>query len=327
MKKINRCRVGLLCGALLLSLTVPAAFGQRIATNVSWYTYPCALPDTSVPEFGTARDNLLTGMSFGGALDTHSRVISPSGVEIRTSFDSSDLAISTNHFWRGNFDPPEPNASQYGSRVYCPVLMIGNGKVSLSRMSYKVTCGVALLGNNSALSGLDYSVSRIGIQAGSDGALFTGDDIIIKSGSGTNLVDAIVFIGGRVGAVVNQASDFGPLDTEIGPTGTFITYTYYFNSPVGTLSGGTTVSLFPRGLIPSSVNHLTPFIGPKGVLYSLVGPPDLPRLTIEQAHFVVGPWSTVTTLAMEGTSVFMPFNGTAHGDYGFLRLPHYGKVP
>ena len=299
-----------------------AANGQQLATNVSWYFYPCSLPNTITPEFGTARDNLLTGIEFGGLLDTGSRVGNPAGIEIRSTFDSSDMTVSsTNYLWRGMFHSPAPYATQYGQRLYCPVLLVGNGgKVCMDHLQYRVTCGVALLGNESSLAGLGYSVSRVGILAGPDGILFTPDDIIVKSGSGTNLVDAIAFIGGRIGALVNQPSDYNALDSAIGTNGAFVSFEYQFVSATNTLIGRTTVQLYPHGGIPNyNTVYLEPFIGPNGVLFSVVGPPGaLP--TIKTARQVAGTWSIATTSATEGSSVFTYFTRNPTNDTGFVRL-------
>ena len=244
-----------------------------IATSVSWYFYPCSLPDVAVTEFATARDNLLTAICFGVPLSTHTRVGTPTGIEIRPVFDATDITVSATNLWRGNFNPPAPYASQHGQRIYCPVLLIGrNGKVSLDRFQYRVTCGIASFDNQSSFSGSTYSVSRVGLQAGPDGVLFTADDIIVKSGSGTNLMDAIAFIGGRIGAQISQPSDYNPLNSAISPSGTFITFDYQFVSPTGILDGYTTLWLYPQNQIPSSFNRIVPFQGPNGMLFSVVDP-------------------------------------------------------
>ena len=300
-----------------LCLTTPIA----IATSVSWYFYPCSLPDVTVTEFATARDNLLTAICFGVPLSTHTRVGTPTGIEIRPVFDATDMTTSSNSYlWRGTFNPPAPYTFQHGQRIYCPVLLIGrNGKVSLDRFQYRVTCGIASFDNQSSFSGSTYSVSRVGLQAGPDGVLFTPDDIIIKSGSGTNLMDAIAFIGGRIGAQISQPSDYNPLNSAISPSGTFITFDYQFVSPTGILDGYTTLWLYPQNQIPSSFNRIVPFQGPNGMLFSVVGPANSPAMTLKSARKITGPWVTETTTAVEGTSSFMYFTGS-QGGQGFIRL-------
>jgi hypothetical protein len=311
-----------LCAAMFFSLLT--ANGQQLATNVSWYFYPCSLPNNVTLEFGTVRDNLLTGIEFGGSLDTGSRVGNPAGIEIRSTFDSTDMTVSsTNHLWRGVFNPPAPYASQYGQRLYCPVLLIGNGgKVCMDDIQYRVACGVALLGNESSLTGLGYSVSRVGILAGPDGILFTDDNTFLNSGeSGTNLVDAIAFIGGSIGALINQPSDYNALNAAIGTNGAFVSFEYQFASATNTLTGGTTVWLYPRGGIPNyNTVQFGFFIGPNGVLFSVIGPPGVLPMTINTSRCVRGPWSTATTSATEGTSVFEYFTHNPRDDMGFVCL-------
>jgi YD repeat-containing protein len=282
-----------------------------IATAISWYFYPTSLPNSdSTTEFPIARDILLNGICLGGPLSTHSRVGNPTGIEIRQVFDASDMTVATNNYlWRGNFNPPAPYATQHGQRVYCPVLLIGqNGKVSLDRLQYQVTCGVTVFNNQSSLTGLPYSVSRIGIQAGADGVLFTPDDILITSGSGTNLVDAIAFIGARIGALINQPAGLDALNSAIGPSGVFMTFNYEFAAPTGPLNGNTTLWLYPQNLIPTAFNSIVPFIGPNGILFSIVGPANSTAMTLKSASNIAGPWAIETTSAVEGTSSFIYFN-------------------
>ncbi|MEA2715211.1 MAG: hypothetical protein QOG91_239 [Candidatus Parcubacteria bacterium] len=305
------------------SLAAAAVYGQTLANRGLWYVFPCSLPDVTVPEFGTARDNLLAGLAFGAGLDTKSRLGSPTAIEIRDAFDSTDLAVSTNFLWRGQFDPQPPYATQHGQRLYFPVVLVGeNGQVSLERLRYRITSGLALLGNESALSGLPYSVSRRGLMAGADGHLFTADDIVIMSGPGSQLVDAIIFIGGRAGALVSQQSDFGPLDAEIG-SGTTVTATYEWSSTTNVLNASFTVALFPASRIPTSYTRMVPFRGPAGVLFSAVGPPGMTPFRIESSRRPAGAWQFVTDSAVEGTSVFMPFIGRQTNDMGYIRVPQF----
>jgi hypothetical protein len=311
-----------LLSVLLASACLVTSAHADLATQIKWYKYPCSLPDVTVREFGTARDNLLTGMAMGGMLDTYSRMNRPSGVEIRGVFDSTDITVSTNLLWKAVFNPAGAYASQHGQRQYCPVLAIGiDGTLTLSRLQYRVVCGVGLLSNQSSLAGLNYSVSRIGIQKGTDGILFTPDDVFIKSGPGTTEVDAIVFIGGRIAAAVNQASDYDDLNAEIGD-GTYVTFGYEFVMPTGTITDSTKTMLYKSGGIPSSYYRVTPFSGPKGWQFSVVGPSGVTPFTLQWSRKIAGPWHEVTTAATEGTSVFIPATGT-DTDMGFVNFPTY----
>ncbi len=294
----------------------------QIATKVTFYDSPVSLPDVTTPEFGTARDNLLTRVKMGGPLATGSRVNDPTGLEIRTSSEAGDISVSvSSNLWRSVFNPGGAYATQHGQRKYDPVLIVGvDGKVSLSRVSYHVFCGVGLLSNQSSLAGLDYSISRIGIQAGPDGQLFTADDVFVQSGSGTNLVDAVLFIGARVGADVENSADLVSLDAAIGPSGTYIWYQYQFQSTSSVITHDYVVSLFQRGGIPSLKNTVEYFHGPKGMTFSLVGPAGSAPITMHSSRSVIGPWSLVTATATEGTSGFWYFTGNPTNDQGYFKL-------
>jgi hypothetical protein len=279
-------------------------------------------------EFGTARDNHETGVCRGGTLDTQSRINMPTGIEIRDVFEAGDIAVSTSsNLWRSVFSPPSPYASQRGNRFYGTALVIGlDGKVSLDRTEYDVQCGIALLSNSSSFPGLGYSVSRRGVDRGPDGVLFTADDIILMNGeSGSTLVDAIVTIGGRIGALVNSQEDMDALNAEIAG-GTYITVRGGFRSPVGTLNGYVTVALYQQGAIPASYNRLMYFIGPKGVLFSRVGPPMSVPVPLEVSSTVTGPWTVANSASVEGTSAFAFFTLNPTNDYAFARL-HPSALP
>ncbi len=308
-----------------------------IATNVAWSSYACSLPNAnlftnssstnvSALDFGTARDNFSKGVIFGQGLDTHSRVGMPTGIELRRVFDVGEFAVgttSTNPIWRGVLNPPAQYTNQFGNRVYEPKFLRGiGGKVTLDRLQYRVTSGLALLGNQSTLAGLGYSVSRVGIQAGTDGILFTPDDIILTNfESGTIEVDAIWFVGARVGVVVNNQGDLNLLNTEIGTNGTWVTFDYSFVAATNlTLHSITTDMLYPLGMIPMSAYRQTQFVGPNGVINSVVGPAGLAPMTLKSARSLTGPWSLVTATATEGTSSFLSFTGNPTNDVGFWWL-------
>lgn len=321
----------ILLSVSLLLATITSGFSQNIASSVKFYFYPVALPNSdNTTEFGTSRDNLLTGIKYGGKSFTTSgsRVGTSAGnvtaIEIKNVFDVSDMMVSTTvNLWRGQFNPPAPYNAQFGNRPYVAVLAIGqNGKVCLDRLSYKVSCGaIPLLGNNSSLAGLTYSVSRIGISAGPDGKLFTADDEIITSGSGTNLVDAIAFIGGRVGAVGNTQANIDSVNSAVG-SGTWLRWDYYFTGVTNVSHDGITIPLYQSGQVPwvEKYNRIVPMVGPEGVLFSIVGQPGSAQMKLYGARKLDGPFTLLSTTAVEGTTAFYPFTRNSTNDFGFYRL-------
>jgi len=315
--------------ALPLGLWADDTNSMTNAMSVAFFYYPMAMPDAVLngPDFGTTRDNFNSGVILGN-LVTRSRTNGPTSIEIRDTWDANDITVSTitNLFlWRGMTNPPAPFNMQHGSRGYCPVLAVAtNVMISLNSFSYRVTSGVALLGNQSSLAGLPYSVSRIGIRRGQDGILGTADDEILKAGeSGTNMVDAILFIGGRVGAGIASMDDYTALNAEIGAAGTWATFEYDITTPGMTFKGMRTVNIYQGGKIPVSANRVTPFIGLRGVLLSVVGPQGMAPITLMSARHLTGPWLPLTSNAVEGTSEFLAYTGHITNDYGFVSYTPY----
>ena len=306
----------------VLAISTSVSQSQQVATNVSMWAYPCSLPNSdNSSSFPIARDNLLQGLCMGQGISTGSRVGNPTGIEIKSVFDASDICVSTTtYLWRAIFNPPSPYTSEYGQRGYCPVVIVGcGGQIALNSLQYRVTCGVGLLANQSSLAGQPYSISRRGILAGPDGKLFTPDDVQVTSGAGTNLVDAIVFIGSRVGADVERSSDITNLDDLIGPNGTWISYQYMYTPPTSsrTITFETTVPLYKAGGIPVSQNGLKLFLGPTGAIFSFVAPAGTTPMNMIFARKVAGQWISKNASAAEGSSMFAPFTGIPGEDAGF----------
>ncbi len=331
MKNGRHSKQAIVVGLLLCLATLGNQVQAQIASSVKFYFYPTVLPNSdNTLEFGTARDNLLTGIKYGGKSFTTSgsrvgtSLNNVTAIEIRNVFDVRDILVSsTTNLWRGQFNPTSPFNHQYGNRAYAPVLIIGqDGKVCFDRLSYKVSCGsMPSLGYISSLTGLSNSISRIGINAGSDGILFTADDNIVSSGSGTNLYDAIAFIGGRIGALANSQADKNTVNGYLN-TPSWISWDYYFSGLTNVQSGSITVPLYKGGQIPwdAQYNRLVPFLSPNGVLFSVVGQPGSPAMNLLGSRNVNGPYNLVTTNATEGTSVFWSFTQNPTNDYGFYRL-------
>jgi len=295
----------------------------QIATKVSWHILPTTLPDTIHLEFGTARDNWLTPLSMGTAPTTGTRIGNATAIEIRDVFEVPDMCVATNaglKFWRGTFGPPAPYSNMTGSRIYGTAIGVGmNGMISLSGISQRTLCDkLPLLNNQSAFTGLGYSVSRIGIQKGPDGILFNNDDVILKTGqSGTNLVDAVVLIGTRLGANANSLTDIEAINTLVTTNGARITFEYYFNNSA---KGSGTAMLYPAGSIPNEMCHMHYFsVTPDRVLFSLIGPTNSGPFTIHSARAVTGPWSQITTTGTEGSSVYFQFTGNSTNDQGYVK--------
>jgi len=151
--------------------------------------------------------------------------------------------------------------------------------------------------------------------------LFAPDTVQVISGAGTTPVDAIAFIGARIGAEVEQQSDINDLNGLIGTNGTWVMYQYIYNLSLGsTVSSQMTVPLYQSGQIPAVQNGLKVFLGPTGALFSFVAPAGTTSMNLEFSRQVQGPWSVQNANATEGSSGFAPFTGIPGNDAGFYRL-------
>lgn len=299
------------------------------ATNVSWYILPTTLPDTTTPEFGTARDNWLTALSMGIAPTTASRLTGPTAIEVRDCFDVGDICVATaagTKLWRGTFDPSGVFAGMTGMRVYGTAIGVAEGgQLKLSGISYRALCDrIPALNNQSSFDGLTYSVSRIGIRKGSDGVLFTADDEIVKSGSGESMVDAVVLIGARIGAVANNANNVATIDNAVTADGAKLTFEYFYNN---SSKGQASVMLYPLGKIPNNTNRWATFKTPNGMLFTIVGPPGSGPVELLAARNVLGPWTSVTVNGTEGSSVFHVFTRNPTNDMGFVKINGMFQYP
>lgn len=308
--------------AIVLTASLAIILGNRasaqVATKVKFYTYPVSLPDVTQIDFGTARDNLMSQLEDARITSTQSRVGRPTGLEIRTVFETGDMTVSTNSIWRSIFNPPG-YTNVTGQRIYCPWIVVGeDGQVALHQFEYTILSDmISLLNNSSSLNGLDYSVSRRGVKKGSDGILFTPDDIVIKSGAGSQLVDAVVFIGGRVGAFVVNPGDIDYIDGQITPAGMHITFENRYVSPSGTKSSRSMVMVYPQDGIPNYTNTFQHFPTPVGWLFSVVGPAGSVPFELKSSRNVTGPWMLVNAAATEGSSAFVEYIGDSGTNKAF----------
>ena len=296
---------------------------SQVATNVTVYTFPYSLPDVTQVDFGTVRDYIQAQMQVAKVTSTQSRVNRTTGIEIRRSFEVGDMVVSVNPIWRGIFgDSAYPG--QTGNRLYCGLTVVGNGgMISLSMIGYAVTCQrVPSLGNSSSLNGTDYSTSRRGVRRGADGKLWTVDDEVITSGSGTNLVDAVVFIGARIGALVSNQNDINYLNGQVTTNGTPVDFEYQYNSPTGILKSKSTVMLYPQGGIPFNTNRFELFDTPVGRFFSVVQVKGSAPFDLKSSREVNGPYTyanPANSAATEGSSAFLEYVGDSSTNRMFVK--------
>lgn len=309
-----------------------------IPPHVLWFTFPTTLPnDADIGSFPIARATLMNGLALygGNPIATSSRSNNPAGVQFEFAFEAGDMIVvmpseTTNCIWRSQLNPMNTNyVGRLGSRVYVPFIAIANGtnKISLSGFSDSVIdVGGGFFDSQSALE-TNYTISEVGINKGPSGQLFGNDHIIVTSGSATNLVDAVVFIGARIGADVSQY-----LSTGVGAVNSYISngdkfrfiYSYAWNS-IDT-NGNTVVNIennerdvmvYQDGQTPSSYNYMWTFETPRGVLFSLEEP-ETNTYTITTSRDVRGPYTVNSANATTGWSFEWDFTGNSTNDHGFV---------
>ncbi len=277
--------------ALTLSCaTAPLGAQAAASERVNFYPFPASIINDTNTLFYIARGAYMNGLGLhGGApIQTASRLENPTGIEIKPAFQASDLMVvtpglTTNTLWLAVLNPTDTNyAGQLGQRLYCGGIFVGNDvQIMLDGFSSSVIDAKGYLDNQSTLKGLGYSVSRYGIIKGPSGDLFGNDHTIIQSGSGSIPVDAIVFIGARVGADVSQYGQAGinAVESYIGSGDTFtFVYTYMWTSggQVFSENHSWTVPVYQDGQVPTNYWGMSYWKTPRApaMLLSLMEPPD-----------------------------------------------------
>lgn len=246
-----------------------------VASKVQFYTFWVSLPDANraTNSFPVARDNLMAGLRMGGVFDSRGREKTPTGLDFKSYFDAGDVTTTTNTttMWRLEFNPSAPFTNNFGNRGYCAAIVQGiDGQVSVDRLSWKVFGGI--LSGERDLAGYSYSITRIGVNAGPDGKLWTADDAFVNSGDGTQLFDAVVYIGASLSSPnVNNTSDVTTINNYLG-NGLPVTVEYQFDGSTGPVIHSDTIRVYPMGQVPDSEYSLRPIRTPYGFLWSLMAP-------------------------------------------------------
>jgi len=246
-----------------------------LATAIQVYPFWISLPDANraTNSFPVARDSLMAALKMGGVFDNRGRESSPTGLDIRNRFDSGDVTTSTNrNLWRFQFAPTNAFVGEWGNRGYCAVLIVGvGGKINIERLSWKVFGGV--LSGERSLSGFGYSITRIGVNTGPDGKLWTADDIFVSVGDGTALVDAIAYIGASLSSPnVNDSLDQQKIEGYF-TNGLPVMVEFQFDTGAPNPAVfRTSTTVYAMGQVSQSAYGWVPIKTPYGLLYSLVAP-------------------------------------------------------
>ncbi|MEK9177897.1 MAG: hypothetical protein AAB777_02120, partial [Patescibacteria group bacterium] len=160
----------------------------------------------------------------------------------------------------------------YGNRGYCAEILWGiDGQVSVDRSSWKIFGGI--LNGQGSSKGLSYNeVTRIGVNAGPDGKLWTADDAFVTSGDGTVLVDALVYIGASLSSPnANNELDQSKINDYLAD-GLPVTAEYRFDGANGPIIFSDTIKVYPMGQVPTTEYGFRSIKTPYGFLWSLMAP-------------------------------------------------------
>lgn len=165
-----------------MTITIAPSLAPNVYGSPSWSGY-----------VSNAMTALRTGVSEIGDFETD-----PTAYARVEEISIVDLFVTSFASWRGEADPEAPFENEHGTRLHMGMAIDGEGaQFSLHDVSYNFDStdpwdALDYAGN---FSSSDYASHRIGVRVGTDGILNTADDIIIDSGSGSQLVDALYYVG------------------------------------------------------------------------------------------------------------------------------------
>lgn len=191
--------------ALCCLLEKPAA-AQTVTTQEYAAEAPNAFGSPSFPGWAAnAIHALENGLSSYGTLGT------PTYYQQITTATSTSNIVTNFPSWNGVANPSSPYSAELGNRLHFGLVVDGNGtKISLSELSFDMHSSdpgniFSFTGN---FAGDNYSMYRVGIIDGGGGPTY------VTSGSGTQLVDELVYVG--VGNAIGNTS--GGFCTSLGAT-------------------------------------------------------------------------------------------------------------
>jgi hypothetical protein len=179
---------------ILLAAAAAAAMSAAGAAQAVTITVtPTLAPNAfGSPSFSPWADNaftaLYTGAPSAGAPGT------PAYFQGQSNVSAKDLVVTNFSSWMGQAEPGGAFAGEYGNRGHFGLSILGDGQqFSISQLSFQAvsTDPGDLLAFSFLTGEYDYSTSYVGVLAGGDGILGTGDDTFITGGPNTQLVDAL----------------------------------------------------------------------------------------------------------------------------------------
>jgi hypothetical protein len=221
MKRLHQF---MLCVAAA-AVTSAAGAAQAVTITVTPTLAPNAFGSSSfAPWAGNAFTALYNGQSSAGAPGT------PSYFQAQSNVQAKDLVVTNFSAWMGQAEPGGAFAGESGNRGHFGLSILGDGQqFSISQLSFSATStdpGDLLgLGFAFPIGDYDYTGNYVGVLAGDDGIVGTGDDTFITSGLNTQLVDALFSRGsgnaveGLCGPACTPAQEQAAIDAAVGKFG------------------------------------------------------------------------------------------------------------
>lgn len=182
----------------IAALTLGLAFVQP-ATAATIEVVPWLAPNVfGSPSFSTAEQNAIQAMYQD--LTAYGTPGTPGYFQAQSNVTSAQAIVTGFASWRGQVNPGvvfgPAFAAELGNRMTFALRINGDGsQFSISQLSFVGTSTDAPYNalNFSFAAGLfNYGTGYAGVLKGTDGLLWTNDDIFITGGANTQLVDALV---------------------------------------------------------------------------------------------------------------------------------------
>jgi hypothetical protein len=185
-------RTKLLPAALLLGMISSA---NAVTIDVT----PWVAPNVYGSSSWTAAEANAMAALFSGQT-THGPA-GPEQFNAQSNVTSAEVVVTGFNSWRGVANPGVPYQNEYGNRMHFGLRINGDGsQFSISQLSFATTSSDPFnaLAWNWALGSYNYGTGYWGLLKGNDNQLFTSDDVIIDTGSNTQLVDGLVGRGSGI---------------------------------------------------------------------------------------------------------------------------------
>jgi len=177
-------------------LVLASAVGDASSKLTTVTIYPTPGPNTSSPNYIQWRNNLIHFLETG--VGNSQERSEPTNVTFPNMVDVGDILVSTNPItlWRGQLNPQQPFNNELGNYVYFALKIISATPFNLNGVSWNQRDTPAYITPFvGQMTNVSYSASVVGVSYGPDGIKGTADDVIITSGSSTQLVNELYYRG------------------------------------------------------------------------------------------------------------------------------------